>query len=93
MEKLHIIKTLFLLIQSITVICLKLYGILSAKILIYGKENVFSLLQQWDCLAAMVRAYLQDCSRYGAQVWGGLHLKMPDCICDVKAFKVYSGSK
>ena len=25
--------------------------------------------------------------RYGAQVWGGLHLKMPDCICDVKALK------
>ena len=24
---------------------------------------------------------------YGAQVWGGLHLKMPDCICDVKALK------
>ena len=54
-KKLHIIKTLFLLIQSITVTYLKLYGILSAKILIYGKENVFSLLQQWDCLAATVR--------------------------------------
>ena len=25
--------------------------------------------------------------RYGAQIWGGLHLKMPDCICDVKALK------
>ncbi|HIT64125.1 MAG TPA: EFR1 family ferrodoxin [Candidatus Ventrimonas merdavium] len=25
--------------------------------------------------------------RYGAQVWGGLHLKMPDCICDVKLLK------
>ena len=25
--------------------------------------------------------------RYGAQVWGGLHLKMPDCICDVKTLK------
>lgn len=24
---------------------------------------------------------------YGAQIWGGLHLKMPDCICDVKALK------
>lgn len=25
--------------------------------------------------------------RYGAHIWGGLHLKMPDCICDVKALK------
>ena len=25
--------------------------------------------------------------RYGAQIWGGLHLKMPDCICDVKLLK------
>lgn len=25
--------------------------------------------------------------RYGAQVLGGVHLKMPDCICDVKALK------
>lgn len=70
MEKLHIIKTSFLLIQSITVTYLKLYGILSAKILMYGKENVFSLLQQWDCLAAMVQAYLQDCSRDTAHRYG-----------------------
>ena len=34
------------------------------------KENVFSLLQQWDCLAAMVRAYLQDCSRDTAHRYG-----------------------
>ena len=27
----------------------------------YGRENTFLLLQQWDCLAAMVRVYLQDC--------------------------------
>ena len=65
-----IIKTSFLLIQSITVTYLKLYGILSAKILMYGKENVFSLLQQWDCLAAMVQAYLQDCSRDTAHRYG-----------------------
>lgn len=25
--------------------------------------------------------------KYGAQVTGGLHVKMPDCICDVKALK------
>ena len=25
--------------------------------------------------------------KYGAQIWGGLHLKMPDCICDVKTLK------
>ena len=25
--------------------------------------------------------------RYKAHIWGGLHLKMPDCICDVKALK------
>lgn len=28
--------------------------------------------------------------RYGAQVIGGLHLKMPDCICDVKLLKYSS---
>ena len=77
-----------MLIQFITVTCLKLYGILSAKILIYGKENAFLLLQQWDCLAATVRGISARLfKRYGAQVWGGLHLKMPDCICDVKALK------
>ena len=46
------------------------YSNLPAKILMYGKENVFSLLQQWDCLAAMVRAYLQDCSRDTAHRYG-----------------------
>ena len=25
--------------------------------------------------------------KYGAHIWGGLHIKMPDCICDVKALK------
>ncbi len=25
--------------------------------------------------------------KYGAQILGGLHIKMPDCICDVKALK------
>lgn len=25
--------------------------------------------------------------KYGAKIWGGLHLKMPDCICDVKTLK------
>ncbi len=25
--------------------------------------------------------------KYGAQILGGLHVKMPDCICDVKALK------
>ncbi|HAH92481.1 EFR1 family ferrodoxin [Dielma fastidiosa] len=25
--------------------------------------------------------------KYGAKIWGGLHLIMPDCICDVKALK------
>lgn len=25
--------------------------------------------------------------KYGADIWGGLHVKMPDCICDVKALK------
>ena len=40
-EKLHTIKTSFLLTQSITVICLKLYEILSAKTLMFGKENAF----------------------------------------------------
>ena len=34
------------------------------------KENVFSLLQQWDCLVAMARAYLQDCSRDTAHRYG-----------------------
>lgn len=43
---------------------------LSVEILMYGRKNTFLLLQQWDCLAAMVRVYLQDClsdteHRYG----------------------------
>ncbi len=25
--------------------------------------------------------------KYGAQIIGGLHIKMPDCICDIKALK------
>ena len=70
MEKVTYHKDIIFAYPSITVICLKLYGILSAKILMYGKENVFSLLQQWDCLAAMVRAYLQDCSRDTAHRYG-----------------------
>lgn len=32
--------------------------------------------------------------KYGAQITGGLHVKMPDCICDVKALKrTYSQNK
>ena len=58
------------------------------EILIYGKENVFQLLSTMGLFSgdgAGVSARLFE--RYGAQVWGGLHLKMPDCICDVKALK------
>ena len=46
------------------------------------------LLQQWDCLAAMSRRICKIVQRDTAHRYGvDFILKMPDCICDVKALK------
>jgi len=44
-------------------------------------------LPQWGRLAVMGRAVPRDYKKYGARVVGGLHIFMPDSVCDVKLLK------
>lgn len=55
---------------------------------IWEKKNIFIIatmgLFSGDGAGLSARLF----KKYKAHIWGGLHLKMPDCICDVKALKV-----
>lgn len=54
---------------------------------IWEKKNIFIIstmgLFSGDGAGLSARLF----KKYKAHIWGGLHLKMPDCICDVKALK------
>lgn len=54
---------------------------------IWEKKNIFIIATMG--LFSGDGAGLSAClfKKYKAHIWGGLHLKMPDCICDVKALK------
>ena len=52
------------------------------------KNRKYCALRQWGLLVVMVRAARQRMlKRYGATILGGIHIHMPDSVCDSKLLK------